>query len=155
MARRLAVLVLGALGSAALALDTLPRPNVGPPLILRLDGVLSASVEEAKRIGFTAASYAFLGTDDVAVSRWIGVTDARTIGGDNAVSGKDVLDSLAPYRPMFLVAGTPAITAQLRDASVGATVRVEGLVDRASRTYYLRSVRRDGEPDAMPPSKAD
>jgi hypothetical protein len=114
-----------------------PSPNVGPPLILRLDGLVESSREAAAGKGFAVASLAFHGSD---TRRWLAVNDARTIGGDHPLDGKDVLNVVAPFDPSFIVTGPEDVVARLRDAAPGTVVRVEGLVTTGSRTYLLRSV---------------
>jgi hypothetical protein len=140
----LALLVLAA-AVAAHAAPPLGR-RLGPPLILRLDGVVATSREEAARIGFTTASFGVLG--DAASERiWLGVDDARTIGGDNAINGKDVLESVAGYEPSFMLTGAKALVAQARVLPVGTRVRLEGLVDLAPRTFLLHSVVPEDAPE--------
>src|SRR2546427_4531350 len=119
-----------------------PLPNAGPPLLLKLEGVIQPSKAAAKGIGFTVTSFAFLGGKN-QTERWLGVTKARTVGGDQPLDGKDVLAVVAPFTPNFLVVGPDALVARLRDAPPGTAVRVEGLVNQGSRTYFLRRVERD------------
>jgi hypothetical protein len=133
------VLLLACVGVLAQVPPSGPLPNVAPPLLLRLDGVLEASPAAARGKGFAVASLGFLGSD---ARRWLAVTSARTVGGDNALDGKDVLALVAPFTPNLLVAGPEDLVRRLRDAPPGSSVRVEGLVDRSSRTYYLRSVEQ-------------
>ena len=114
-----------------------PAPNVGPPLILRLDGIIADSKEAAAGKGFAAESLAFSGSE---TRRWLAVNDARTIGGDNYLDGKDVLNILAPFDPNLLVVGPPDLVARVRDTPAGTPLRLEGLVDTGGRTYLLRSV---------------
>jgi hypothetical protein len=127
-----------------------PLPNVGPPLILRLDGVWQPTRAAARAVGFTVASFAFLG-DEQARTLWLGVTEARTVGGDNPVDGKDVLNAVAPFVPNLLIVGPKDLVARLRSAAPGTRLRIEGLVDRGSRTYYLRRIEFDAEPTARRP----
>ena len=119
-----------------------PFPG-GPPLLLKLEGVIQPTKGAAQRTGFTVTSLAFAdgGTYE---HRWLGVTKARTVGGDQPLDGKDVLAVVAPFTPNFLVVGPKELVSQLRDAPPGATVRIEGLVNQGSRTYFLRRVERDG-----------
>ena len=98
---------------------------------------MSGTREAAAESGFTAISLGFLGS---AAVRWLGVTDARTVGADQFVLGKDVLAAVAPFTPNLLVAGPPELVGRLRTAPPGTRVVVEGLVSRASRMYYLRRV---------------
>jgi hypothetical protein len=119
-----------------------PLPNAGPPLLLKLEGVIQPSKAAATGIGFTVTSFAFLGGKS-QTERWLGVTKARTVGGDQPLDGKDVLAVVAPFTPNFLVVGPKDLVAQLRDAPPGTAVRIEGLVNRGSRTYFLRRVERD------------
>ena len=117
-----------------------PFPG-GPPLLLKLEGVIQTTNAAAQRTGFTVTSLAFAGgrTDE---QRWLGVTKARTVGGDQPLDGKDVLAVVAPFTPNFLVVGPKELVARLRDAPPGTAVRVEGLVNRGARTYFLRRVER-------------
>jgi hypothetical protein len=114
-----------------------PYPSFGPPLLLRLEGVVQTS--PVRREGFAIASLGFLGEGDDRAS-YLDVTDARTVGGDHTLDGKEVLNAVAPFTPNLLVTGPPSMVALLRDAPAGRRVRLEGLVSRGSRTYYLRNV---------------
>src|SRR5579875_1870952 len=114
-------------------------PNVGPPLILRLDGMVAARRERLPG-AFTVVSLGLLDGRREA-RRWLAVTEARTIGGDNALLGRDVLERVAPLDPNFLVVGPPVLLARLRKAPPGTRLRLEGLVSVMSRTWLLRDVR--------------
>jgi hypothetical protein len=116
----------------------MPAPRLGPALLLRLDGVLTTNRADAEKAGFTATSFAFLGHGKDA-NRWLGVTDARTVGGDVPVLGKDVLDAVAPFDPSFIATGDPAQVKSLLALPPGTAIRIEGLVDRGSRTFMIRS----------------
>src|SRR2546428_1879370 len=118
-----------------------PFPNAGPPLLLKLEGVIQPTKAAAERTGFTVTSLAFAGgpTDE---RRWLGVTKARTVGGDQPLDGKDVLAVVAPFTPNFLVVGPKDLVAQLRDAPPGTPVRVEGLVNQGSRPSFLPRAQR-------------
>ena len=143
---RAGVLLLGLVLALARPAGTgppTPLPNIGPPLLLRLQGVTAATPGAAAKVGFRVVSLGFLGDDATGV-RYLGVTDARTVGGDQFLNGKDVLEMLAPFQPMLLVTGPPDLVARLRDVPPGSRVEIEGLVERAARTYYLRSVRDIG-----------
>lgn len=82
-----------------------PIANFGPPLVLRLEGVIHSDAAAGKAAGFDVAS---------------------------------ILAALRPFRPNLFVPGPPALIGALRNAPDGASVRLEGLVDRGTRTYYLR-----------------
>src|SRR5437660_9894630 len=112
-----------------------PFPG-GPPLLLKLEGVIQPTRAAVQRTGFTVASLAFAGssTDE---RRWLGVTKARTVGGDQPLDGKDVLAVVAPFTPNFLVVGPKDLVAPLRDAPPGPAVRVEGLVHQGPGTSFL------------------
>lgn len=133
------LLVLAALATPLAEAAPPGGRRLGPPLILRLDGVIAADRAEAARIGFTTASFGVLRADPEQ-RIWLAVEDARTVGGDNAINGKDVLESVTGYQPNFMLAGPKALVAQVTDLPVGAKVRLEGLVDRAARTFLLRTV---------------
>ena len=144
---RVSLVALALLATAAVALAQHapglgPFPNLGPPLLLRLEGVIQPTRAAAEQTGFTVTSLALPG-ESAEVQRWLGVTKARTMGGDQPLNGKDVLAVVAPFTPNFLVVGPKDLIARLRDAPPGTAVRLEGLVSRGSRTYYLRRVERD------------
>jgi hypothetical protein len=120
-------------GAAAAQLP--PLPNVGPPLLLRLEGVLAISRQSAEELAPRTAS---LGLDGIETIRWLAVERARTVGGDQPLDGADVLGLVAPFTPNLLVRGPADTIARLRAASDGDWVRLEGLVEGSSRTYYLR-----------------
>jgi len=140
-----ATLLLVAAARADDRVPTGPLPNVAPPLLLQLDGVVAGSRRPAERKGFTAVSLAFLGSD---ARQWIGVNEARTVGGDQPLDGKDVLEQVEPFTPNFLVAGSDDLITRLRNATPGTHVRIEGLVERGSRTYQLRRVETEPPPRA-------
>src|SRR5690348_9922544 len=126
MSSRLALAALLVL-SAAAAAQRLPGPPPGiaaPPLLLRLEGVLADTPEDARRTGFAVVSLGFVKSD---ARRYLGVTKARTFGGDQPLNGGDVLDIVAPFTPNFLVTGSDDLVANLRDVPPGTPVRVEGL----------------------------
>lgn len=118
------------------------EPRLGPPLILRLDGVIATDRDEARRIGFTAVGFGVLGGEP-GTRIWLAVEDARTIGGDHALLGKDVLDALAGYRPTLFLAGAKTLVARVTALAPGTPVRLDGLVDRGARTFLLRDVAAD------------
>ena len=134
------LLLLAATARADERVPTGPLPNVPPPLLLQLDGVVAGSRRPAERKGFTAISLAFVGSD---ARQWIGVNEARTVGGDQPLDGKAVLAQVEPFTPNFLVAGSDELITRLRDATPGTHVRIEGLVERGSRTYQLRRVETE------------
>lgn len=119
-------------------------PNISPPILLQLEGTMHAAPDVARKAGFTMLSLGFYGHEDA--HRYFGVDDARTVGPDTALDGKDVLDELAPLRPNLMVTGPQAMVETLRDLPEGKRVRMEGLVRRGSRTYYLRSLEVDPQP---------
>jgi hypothetical protein len=116
-----------------------PLPSTEPPLILRLEGVLAPTEAEARAAGFATVALGFLGRDG-GPTRWLGVTQARTLSGDHPLDGKDVLAIVAPVKPNLLVTGPAAMVSELREAPSASTVAAEGLVSRGARTWYLRSV---------------
>jgi hypothetical protein len=130
--------VVLAAGQAAAVVEP-GMPNVGPPLILRLDGIVAAQRERLPGT-FAVVSLGLLGGRR-DVRRWLAVTEARTIGGDNALLGRDVIERVAPLEPNFLVVGPPGLLAHLRKAPPGTRLRLEGLVSVMSRTWLLRDVR--------------
>ena len=118
-------------------------PNISPPILLQLEGTIHDGAEAARKAGFTMLSVGFYGYD---AQRYLGVDDARTVGPETALDGKDVLAEVAPLHPNLLVTGPPAMVRTLLDLPQGKRVRTEGLVMGGSRTYYLRSVEVDPKP---------
>ena len=114
-----------------------PRPSGGRPeqVLLRLEGTMQA---ERKRgaVGFTVVSLGLLGSRPA--TRFLAVEEARTIGGDPGVLGKDVLDAVRPFEPDLLVGGPTALMERLYGAAVGDRITLEGLVKVSSRRYFLR-----------------
>lgn len=138
----IAVALSLATGADRTCAHLVPLPDVGPPLLLRLKGVLTDSRAAASTQGFTVVSFGFAAAP-ASVERWLGVTDVRTVGGDQAVSGKTVLWSVAMWQPNFLVEGPPDLSAALQRIPPGTQVEIEGLVVRSPNGYLLRSVRAD------------
>ena len=140
--RTLLLTIALALMTTAAAAQDLPSDRFGPPLILRLKGVVEPTREAARHTdGFAVVSLGFLG-DGAPAQRWLGVDDARTLGDDGPL-GKDVLAVVEPFQPNLLVAGPADVVAELRDAPPGTVLDIEGLVDGDSRIYYLRRVERE------------
>ena len=127
-------------GALPVPAQFVPLPNVGPRPLLRLEGVIEHSHDAAKRHGFTVTSFGFLGAP-ASVERWLGVTLARTVGGDQAVNGKTVLLNVSMWQPNFLVSGPPDLSAVLQAFAPGTRVEIEGLLVRGPNGYLLRSVR--------------
>jgi hypothetical protein len=128
----LVALVLAAI--AARAAD-LPRLKVGPPLQLRLEGAFAPDREHAVAEGPDAVRMS-IGEHD----RWFSARVARTVGGDQPVSGRAVLNALAPFGTSLRVVGSAELVRRFDDAPDGAPMSVEGLVDVDARYYLLRSV---------------
>jgi hypothetical protein len=119
-----------------------PFPNLGPPLLLRLEGVLQPTREAARAAGFDIASFDLAG-EARGPRRYLGVTLARTVGGDHPLDGKDVLALVAPFDPSFLIVGPDRLVARLRDTPPGTRILIEGLVAPGSRTFLLRRVDQE------------
>jgi hypothetical protein len=111
-----------------------PDVSIQPPIVLRLEGTFVADREHARAGGADAVGM-LLGDD----RRWFSARDARTVGGDPAVSARTILNALAPYGEVMVV-GDAALRSRLADAAAGAPIRVDGVIDRGSRTYLLREV---------------
>ena len=75
-----------------------------------------------------------------AHDRWFAARVARTVGGDQPVSGRAVLNALAPFQTTLRVVGSADLVRRFDDAPGGVPMSVEGLVDVESRYYLLRSV---------------
>jgi hypothetical protein len=142
-ARLLSTVLLGV--ALTVSATELPLPRLGPALLLRLDGVLTTDRAAADKAGFTATSFQFLGHGADA-NRWLGVTDARTVGGDVPADGKDVLDAVAPFTPNFIGSGDEKQLKALLALPSGTAIRIEGLVDRGSRSFLLRSFEPREQP---------
>lgn len=113
----------------------MPDVLVRPPLVLRLEGSFATDREQARQHGADAVSMRF-----GDVHRWFSAREVRTVGGDPPVSGRSVLNALAPYDPNLIVVGQADLLRALEDAAPGTPVRVDGVVDRAARTFLLREV---------------
>jgi len=111
------------------------------PIILRLEGHFTADRATARVEGVDAIE---IRVGDV--ERWFAVDSARNMNAMVTVSGRAVLAALAPIQPTLTAVGDARLRQRLSDSPAGAAIRVEGLVDRGSRTYLLREVA-----DAMPP----
>jgi len=70
----------------------------GRPFCSSSNGVVAGSRRPAERKGFTAVSFAFVGSD---AHQWIGVNEARTVGGEQPLDGKAVLEQVEPFTPNF------------------------------------------------------
>jgi len=136
--RALAILLLLAV--------TIARADAPPgaprqPIILRLEGHFTVDRATARVEGVDAIE---IRVGDV--ERWFAVDSARNMNAIGTVSGRAVLAALAPIQPTLTAVGDARLRHRLSDSPAGAAIRVEGLVDRGSRTYLLREVA-----DAMPP----
>jgi hypothetical protein len=131
----LALLVTGPIGAHA---DWNPPLTRMRPLILHLEGTMAPDREAAARSGFAAVSFGIKGKDP-RLRCWLGVDEAYPLG-DYPVLGKDILDDVRMYDPNFFVAGSPDLVTRLLDQRSGTRVVLEAMADRASRTFYLRSV---------------
>jgi len=125
---------------------TIARADTPPgaprqPIILRLEGHFTADRATARVEGVDAIE---IRVGDV--ERWFAVDSARNMNAMGTVSGRAVLAALAPMQPTLTAVGDARLRQRLSDSPAGAAIRVEGLVDRGSRTYLLREVA-----DAMPP----
>jgi hypothetical protein len=139
MRHALAIAALLVVAGASIAREP-PLVDAGPPLLLRLEGRFAADREHAAQ-----------GADAVSVrvgerDRWLAVTSARTVGGDQAISGRTVLNALAPFQPNLTAVGREDVRLALETAPDGAPVIVEGLVRTGSRTLLLREVKIGSPP---------
>jgi hypothetical protein len=87
-------------------------------------------------VGFMVLSLGLLGNRPA--TRLLAVTNARTIGGDPGVLAKDILDAVRPFEPDLLVRGPAPLLEKLYTAAAGEQVVIEGVVNVASRTLFLR-----------------
>ena len=106
------------------------------PLILQLQGFFAADRVAAQARGADALIMR-IGNDD----RWFSAVRARTVGGDQPLDGRDVIAMLAPIQPNLIARGARELCDRLASAAVGEAVDMEGLVDRGSHSYLLRTVR--------------
>jgi hypothetical protein len=133
MRRALAIAVLLGVGGASVAREP-PLTDTGPPLILRLEGRFAADRQHAAQ----RADAVSIRVGDR--ERWFAATTARTVGGDQPLSGRAVLNALAPFQPNLLAFGREDLRLALETASEGTPVTVEGVVSTGSRTFLLREV---------------
>ena len=118
--------------------------QVPQPLLLRLEGHFAAD-RAAARVGADPVSMRVDGE-----MRWFAVTLARTFGGDQPLSGRDVLNAIAPIEPNLIAVGSADLRHALAGATDGTPLTIEGLVDRGSRSYLLRKVTLPTPPDPSP-----
>jgi hypothetical protein len=114
-------------------------PVIPQPIVLRLTGrmALDRAAARAERPDVVGLR---LGDD----TRWLAVDQAVTVH-DHPLSGRAVLDILAPFQSSVIAVGAKELRERLAMAPAGARVSVEGLLDRGSRTLLLREVQT-GEP---------
>ena len=127
--------------TVAVYASDLPKLNVGPPLQLRLEGSFAPDRAHALAGGYDAIRMS-IGDRD----RWFSARVARTVGGDQPRSGRDVLNALAPFQTSMRVVGSADLVRRIDDAPDGAPMSVEGLVDIESRSYLLRSIVMGASP---------
>lgn len=111
-----------------------PDPRIVRPIILELQGRFTTSREDAAAGGADAVT---IRVGDR--TRWFSATTARTLS-DAPVSGRTVLSALTPIEPNLFARGGADLVHRLADTPDGVEVRMEGMVDRGSRTYLLRAV---------------
>jgi hypothetical protein len=114
-------------------------PVVPQPIILELRGRLAPDRNAAR-----AQSPDVVGLQIGDDTRWMAVDRAVTLR-DHPLSGRAVLDMLAPFQTSVSVAGATDLRDRLARAPVDTPVTIEGLLDRGSRTLLLREVQA-GEP---------
>ena len=146
--------MIGAVGSGrlgiGLALAVLlaspagPRASLNLPpiqlrqLILHLEGTMASDRATAAAVGFQAVSFGVKGQDPL-LRLWLGVDKAYPLG-DYPVLGKDILENVYMYDPNFFVVGSRDMVRRFLDLQPGTRVVLEALVDRGSRTFFLRHV---------------
>jgi hypothetical protein len=113
------------------------------PILLRLTGRLLLDRAAAR-----AARPDVVGLRIGDGARWCAIDRAVTVG-DHPLSGRAVLNMLAPFQDDLIVVGAADLRERLASMPSGAAVTIEGLVDRGSRTYLLRDVQV-AKPTASP-----
>jgi hypothetical protein len=118
-------------------------PIVPQPILLRLTGriALDRAAARAERPDVVGLRMG----DDV---RWMAVDQAVTLN-DHTLSGRAVLNMLAPFQSILVVVGAAELRERLASAPANALLSIEGLVDRGSRTFLLRDVH-EGAPTSAP-----
>jgi hypothetical protein len=111
------------------------------PLILHLEGTMTADRAAAARAGFTAVSFAVVGRDP-AERFWLGVDQVYPLG-DYPRLGKDILDDVHMYDPTYFVVGPPDLVTRFTSIAPASRVVLEGLANGSGRTFYLRMVAGD------------
>jgi hypothetical protein len=115
-----------------------PWPMVSPPILLRLEGTFHETADAARKEGFAVLSVGF--ERGQGVPRWFAVDDARTVGPDSPLDGKDLLADFAPLWPNLVITGPSAMVESVARLPDGARIRMEALVRRGARTFHLRSL---------------
>ncbi|HLK10200.1 MAG TPA: hypothetical protein VKW76_02350 [Candidatus Binatia bacterium] len=111
-----AAFLLAAAGVAA-------GPVGGRPIRLRVTGRLAASRATAAR---TIAALA-LEIRGEAASRWLGVTDARTLPHADPIAGQNLVQALLPLGGRLRLSGPAALLARLQRAPIGSRITIEGM----------------------------
>jgi hypothetical protein len=126
----------------AFAVSTSARefPVVPKPIILRLTGAFAPDRDAAR-----ARSQDVIGLRIGDDARWLAI-DRVVTEGDHPLSGRAVLDMLAPLQTTLMAVGASELRRRLASVPVGTRLTVEGLVDRGSQTLLLREVRPDEPP---------
>jgi hypothetical protein len=127
------------LAAAALAHADLQIPVLRTrPLILHLEGTMTAERATAARSGFATVSFAVTGREPHR-EYWLGVDEVHPLG-DYPRLGKDILEDVRMYDPTYFVVGPPDLVARFLAVAPATRVTLEALTNGTSRTFYLRRV---------------
>ena len=108
----------------------------GQPQLFTVEGILAPDQATADRVGYDPVSIGFEGGTGL---RWMGVVAARSLQGDS-FQGKEMIDSLLPNKPTFLVMGPSEIVSRLGKAPDGSRVVLQGMLTPLSRNWMLDKV---------------
>ena len=122
----------------ALGLTAVAHGQVSPgqPQLFTVEGILAPDQTSADKAGYDPVSIGFEGGTGV---RWLGVVAARSLQGDS-FQGHEMVDSLLPNKPTFLVTGPDEIVSRLGKAPNGSRVIVQGILTPMTRNWMLDKV---------------
>jgi hypothetical protein len=130
-----AAVVLGLVGTAH------GQVSPGQPQLFTVEGILAPDQATADKVGYDPVSIGFEGG---RTTRWLGVVGARSLQGDS-FQGHEMIDSLLPNKPTFLVSGPSEIVSKLGKAPDGSRIVVHGMLTPLTRNWVLDKV------DVLPP----
>jgi hypothetical protein len=108
----------------------------GQPQLFTVEGILAPDQATADKVGYDPVSIGFEGG---GTTRWLGVVGARSLQGDS-FQGHEMIDSLLPNKPTFLVTGPSEVVSKLGKAPDGSRIVAQGMLTPLTRNWVLDKV---------------